>query len=69
MELVPTQSPAEAADLIEQAMEGSMALSTRRERPAAQPLLPLMQLAPLMPLMPLMPGKRQHTPHALLGRP
>ena len=63
MELVPSQSPAEAADLIEQAMEGSMALSTRRERPVAQPLLPLMQLATLMP------AKRQHTPHALLGRP
>ena len=26
-----------------------MALTTRRDRPVAQPLLPLMQLAPLMP--------------------
>ena len=45
-----------------------MALTTRRDRPVAQPLLPLMQLAPLMPGKVQAPLHRQQT-HALLGRP
>jgi hypothetical protein len=69
MELVPTQSQEEAADLIEHAMEGSMSLATPREQLVAQPLLPLLPL-----LAPLLPGKLQaplhrHHAQALLGRP
>ena len=69
MELVPTQSQEEAADLIEHAMEGSMALTTPRQQFVAQPLLPLLPL-----LAPLLPGKlqaplRRHHAQALLGRP
>lgn len=69
MELVPTVSAAEAADLIEHAMEGSMALTTPRQHYVAQPLLPLLPL-----LAPLLPGKlqaplRRHHAAALQGRP